>query len=76
MIADQPTAAQVAKRIRLQVERHNLTIAKAAKDCGISNASFEDYLYAKSLPGAVALAGLAKGLRCPVGWLLTGEFNV
>lgn len=72
---DQPTAAQIAKRIRLQVERHNLTIAKASETCGISNATFEDYLYARHMPGSVALAALAKGLCCPVGWLLTGEFD-
>lgn len=73
MIAEpMPTPGGVARRIRIQVERHNLTVASAAAKCSISQASFETYLYGKSLPGAEALAHLAKGLRCTTDWLLFG----
>jgi transcriptional regulator with XRE-family HTH domain len=70
-----PTPDGIARRIRLQVERYNLSVPKAALACNLSQASFETYLYGKNMPGALALASLANGLRCPVGWLLTGEFR-
>lgn len=68
-----PTPDRMARRIRLQVERHNFTVPKAALACNLSQATFETYLYGKNMPGAVALASLAKGLRCSADWLLGGE---
>lgn len=74
MIAEpMPTPGGVARRIRIQVERHGLTVARASALCGLSQASFETYLYGKSLPGAEALAHLANGLRCTADWLLFGR---
>lgn len=68
-----PTTDAVARRIRLQIERHALTVPKAAAACNMSVPSLESYLYGKSLPGAFALANLAEGLRCSTDWLLFGE---
>lgn len=68
-----PTGEDMGRRIRIQVERHNLTVKKAAYDCNLSQATFETYLYGKSMPGSVALASLARGLRCTSDWLLTGK---
>lgn len=68
-----PTPDAVASRIRIQVERFKLTVPKAALACNLSQATFETYLCGKSMPGGVALSSLAKGLRCSVDWLLTGE---
>ncbi|WP_054007861.1 transcriptional regulator [Cypionkella psychrotolerans] len=67
-----PTAKGVSRRIRLQVERHGLTVAAAASSCELSKCSFEDYLYGKTMPGGVALLSLATGLRCSFSWLATG----
>ena len=71
-----PTPEEIGKRIRIQVERYGFTVPKAAVACNLSQASFETYLYGKSMPGAVALSGLARGLRCSADWLLTGEGSV
>lgn len=68
-----PTPDGVARRIRLQIKRHNLTTPQAAVLCDLSVRSLEKYVYGKSLPGAVALAALAHGLDCSTDWLLTGE---
>ena len=73
MTRTEPCPAGIARRIRLQVERHNLSVPKAALACNLSQASFETYLYGKNMPGAVALASLANGLRCTADWLLFGE---
>ncbi len=72
-IVGPPTPEGIACRIRLQVESYNMTVPKAALACNLSQASFETYLYGKNMPGAVALAGLAKGLCCSADWLLFGE---
>ncbi len=69
------TPDRVAARIRIQVERLGLTVPKAASASNLSQASFETYLYGKNLPGAVALAGLARGLHCSADWLLSGELS-
>ncbi|OYU38633.1 MAG: hypothetical protein CFE33_15190 [Pseudorhodobacter sp. PARRP1] len=71
-----PTPEEVGKRIRIQVERYNYTVPKAAMACNLSQATFEAYLYGKNMPGGVALTGLARGLRCSADWLLTGEGTV
>lgn len=68
-----PTPDRMARRIRIQLERFNMTVPKAALACNLSQATFETYLYGKNMPGAVALASLAKGLRCSADWLLGGE---
>lgn len=68
-----PTPQEVGKRIRVQVERYDFTVPKAAVACNLSQATFETYLYGKNMPGGVALTGLARGLRCSADWLLTGE---
>ena len=68
-----PTPEAMGRRIRLQVERHNLSVPKAALACNLSQASFETYLYGKNMPGALALASLAHGLCCTADWLLFGE---
>lgn len=68
-----PTPQDIARRIKIKVEHHNLTVPKAALACNLSQATFETYLYGKNMPGAVALAGLAHGLRCTADWLLRGE---
>lgn len=70
-----PTAEGIASRIDIQVKRYGLTIPKAALACNLSQATFETYLYGKHMPGSVALISLSRGLKCPVGWLLTGEFD-
>lgn len=57
-------------RLRTMLQVRNLSIAKAAENCGLSTPSFETYLYGKSLPGAAALLSIAKGLGCSVDWLL------
>lgn len=67
------TPTHVAARIRHQMEQHKMTVPKAAFASNLSQATFETYLYGRSLPGAVALAGLAKGLRCTADYLLNGE---
>lgn len=72
-VRNAPTPAEVALRIRVQMQRHDLQVGRAAEDCGLSRASFETYLYGKSLPGAAALLGLSKGLRCSADWLLAGD---
>ncbi|NTT86903.1 helix-turn-helix domain-containing protein [Tabrizicola fusiformis] len=68
-----PTAGAVGRRIRIQIERYGLTVARAARECDMSVPSLETYLYGKSLPGAFALANLANGLRCSADWLLFGD---
>lgn len=70
-----PTASAVGRRIRIQIERYNLTVPKAAAACDMSVPSLESYLYGKNLPGAFALANLASGLRCSADWLLFGDAN-
>lgn len=72
-IIPHPTPKIMARRIRVQMERHNMTVPKAALACNLSQATFETYLYGKNLPAAVALASLARGLRCSSDWLLGGE---
>ena len=67
-----PSPKQIGARIRIQLERHDLTVPKAAAACGLSQPSFETYLYGKNSPGASALAGLAHGLRCSADYLLFG----
>lgn len=68
-----PTADAVGRRIRIQIERYGLTVARAARECDMSVPSLETYLYGKSLPGSFALANLANGLRCSTDWLLFGD---
>ena len=70
---DAPSAAGIGKRVRIQIERLNLTVPKAALACNLSQASFETYLYGKNMPGALAISALAKGLRCSTDWLLSGK---
>lgn len=72
-MSNEVTPARDGARIRIQMERHNMTVPKAALASNLSQASFEIYLYGRSVPGAIALAGLAKGLRCTADWLLNGE---
>lgn len=67
------TPQAFAARIRLLLQIRNLTVPAAARACQMPQPTFEMYLYAKSLPGAEALANLAKGLVCTVDWLLFGE---
>lgn len=67
------TPLGVGQRIRVQMQRHNMTVPRAAQDSNLPQATFETYLYGRSLPGAVALVGLAKGLRCSTDWLLNGK---
>lgn len=76
VLSPDPTPEEVGKRIRIQVERYNFTVPKAAMACNLSQATFEGYLYGKNMPGGVALTGLARGLRCSADWLLTGEGTV
>lgn len=68
----QPTPHKIGQRIRLQMERHDMTVPKAAAACALPQPSLEEYLYGKSMPGAEALAALAKGLRCSSDYLLFG----
>lgn len=67
------TAKHMGMRIRSRVEVCGFTVPKAAAACDMSQSSFEEYLYGKSLPGALALVALSKGLRCPSDYLLFGE---
>lgn len=67
------TAERLGRRVRSRVEVCGLTVPKAAEACDMSKASFEDYLYGKHLPGALAVAALSKGLRCSADYLLFGE---
>ena len=71
--AAEPTAERIAKRIRIKVEALNMTVPKAAAACNLSQATFESYLYGKSMPGPVSLVGLSHGLRCSADWLLCRE---
>lgn len=60
---------------RLQQKRmeRGLTVDQAAARCDMPVTTLELYLYRRSLPGANALAKLARGLGVSVDWLLFGD---
>jgi hypothetical protein len=68
-----PTPERVSKRIKFRLDELQLTITGGAKACGLSQPSFEGYVYGANMPGGLALAALAHGLKCSVDWLLLGE---
>jgi hypothetical protein len=67
------TAARLAARISFRVKELELTNAKAAAACNLQPATFDTYIYGQNLPGSLALAAIAQGLRCSADWLLFGE---
>lgn len=67
------TAAKLSARISFRVAELELTKAKAAAACNLQPSAFDTYFYGQNLPGSLALASLAQGLRVSADWLLFGE---
>lgn len=59
-------------RIRALVELHG-TVPNVAQACGLKQPTLETYLRGHSLPGALALACLCRGLGVSADFLLFGE---
>lgn len=68
-----PKPRGMDSRIRTMMQIHNLSVAKAAKLCDLSEPSFTGYMAGKNLPGSAALLALATGLGCSADWLLAGH---
>lgn len=64
--------SSVSQRIRLVVSECD-SIRAAAERCSIPQPTLETYLSGQSLPGALAIARLCKGLSISADWLLFGE---
>jgi transcriptional regulator with XRE-family HTH domain len=59
-------------RIRSLVEM-NGTVAAVAQACKMKQPTLETYMRGHSLPGALAIACLCKGLGVSADWILFGE---
>ena len=66
------TKEAFAARLRSLIKGKNMTRAKAAQRCDISQPTFETYLYAQNQPSAAQLAKLSCGLQVPSDYLLFG----
>ncbi len=76
LLAEKPDFDQgrIARRIRTQMQRHDLTIPRLARDMGVAQARVEEMVAGSATPiGPLMAAAIAPALRCTPAYLLTGE---
>lgn len=75
-LAEKPDFDQgrIARRIRAQMQRHDLTIPRLARHIGVAQALMEEIVAGNATPiGPLMAAAIAPALRCTPAYLLTGE---
>lgn len=75
LLAEKPDFDQgrIARRIRTQMQRHDLSFARAARAMGVSQQRVEELASGKVRIGPLMCAAMAPALRCTSYYLLTGK---
>ena len=63
----------ISERIRLAIESQNLSLKEAAKACGLSYSSLQNWVGGLREPRPEALIAIGSHLGVSIDWLLTGE---
>ncbi len=65
--------ARIARRIRAQMQRHDLTFARLSREVGVAQAKVEELASGRARLGPLMCAAIAPALRCTPAYLLTGK---
>lgn len=73
--ADKPDfdQARIARRIRTQMQRHDLSVPRLARETGVSALRVEEIASGRVPLGPLMCAAMAPALRCSPAYLLTGK---
>ncbi len=63
---------RIARRMRTQMQRHDLSMPKLARDMGVAQARVEELASGRVRIGPMMCAAMAPALRCTPAYLLTG----
>jgi transcriptional regulator with XRE-family HTH domain len=64
---------RIARRIRAQMQRHDLSVLRLARDVGVAQSRVEELVSGRVRIGPLMCAVIAPALRCTPTYLLTGK---